>query len=376
MQYRKFGNTGIKISTLGFGAMRLPEKEINGQWFIDEDLALPLLMRAFELGVNYFDTAPYYLHKNSETTLGKALKSVRDKVYLSTKIPMENYKKKGDFRRCLEQSLTKMQTDYIDFYHFWGINKGTAEQINANDIMKEVLECKEQGLLRFMSFSFHDAPENIKFIIDNVPGLSSILCQYNLLDRSNEDMIDYARDKGLGTVIMGPVGGGRLSAPADLYKKLTGKESNATYELALRFVLGNQNVNCALSGMGSMQMLEQNVEIANKSSEITAEEWNQIAGAMEQLSKFNELYCTGCGYCQPCPSNINIPKIFQMYTYHNVYGLSEGAKGEWWWYKNNPENKGKTYDDCATCGQCEEKCPQKLKVISELEKVCTILDTL
>jgi len=224
MQYRKFGNTGIDISALGFGVMRLPEIQKGEDFYIDEDKSYPLLMRAYELGVNYFDSAPAYCHGNSEKAMGTALKGVRDKVYLSTKIPLGSvYKKKGDLRRNLEESLARIGTDYIDFYHFWGINKGTADEIIKDDIMAEVRECKEQGLLRFMSFSFHDAAENMQYIIDNVP-LSSVLCQYNLLDRSNEKMIEYAYGKGLGTAIMGPVGGGRLSPPTDLYEKLTAAE--------------------------------------------------------------------------------------------------------------------------------------------------------
>ncbi|MCL2634811.1 MAG: aldo/keto reductase [Oscillospiraceae bacterium] len=376
MQYRKFGNTGLDISALGFGCMRLPEIEKGGKHYIDEDLAFPMLMRAWELGVNYFDSAPYYCNKNSEYATGRALKSVRDKVYFSTKIPMEEYKEKGDLRRVLERSLEKMETDYIDFYHFWGINKNTADKIVKNDIMSEVRECQEQGLLRFMSFSFHDASENMKYIIDNVPGLASVLCQYNLLDRSNEDMIEYAHSKGVGTVIMGPVGGGRLSPPTDLYEKLAGKKSSATYEVAMRFVLGNPSVSCALAGMETMEMLEGNVKVANVAGEITADEWVQLGQAMEEVAKFRDLYCTGCKYCMPCPAGIDIPKLFEFYTHVNVYGLGEGIRGTYKWYKKNPWGEGKTFEHCTGCGVCETKCPQKLAVQKELERVCGVLENL
>ncbi|MDR0222096.1 MAG: aldo/keto reductase [Oscillospiraceae bacterium] len=376
MQYRKFGNTGAEISVLGFGCMRLPEIRKDDKSYIDEDLAMPMLMRAYELGINYFDSAPYYCNSNSESAMGRALKSVRDKIYLSTKIPMEKYEKKGDFRKQLENSLAKMETDYVDFYHFWGINKATADKINKNDIMSEVRECREQGLLRHISFSFHDAPESVKYIIDGVPGLESILCQYNLLDRSNEAMLEYAKEKGLGTAVMGPVGGGRLSPPTGLYEKLTGKKSSATYEVALRFVMGNPNISCALSGMETVEMLEKNVKIADIAGEITAEEWARLGEAMEEVAKFRDLYCTGCKYCMPCPAGIDIPKLFEFYTHVNVYGLGEGIKGSYKWYKKNPWGEGKTFAHCVDCGSCEKKCPQKLSIRKELERVCEVLENL
>lgn len=373
MLYRKFGSTGKEISSLGFGCMRLPEYEKDGQWFIDEDKAIPMLHHAYERGVNYFDTAPYYLHSNSEITVGKAMKDLRDKVMLSTKLPLDKVKEAGDYRRQLEISLKKMDTEYIDFYHFWGINKNSFdEKVMGLNLIDEALKAKEEGLIRHISFSFHDKPEYIKYIIDTSQVMETMLVQYNLLDRSNEEMIEYAAKKGLGVVIMGPVGGGRLSAPTDLYSKLTGKPSIATYELAFKFVLGNPNVSCALSGMQTMEMVDNNVNISSDESSFTEEEWVQLGEAVEQLKKFSDLYCTGCEYCQPCPKDIKIPRIFNMFTYHNVYGLKEHAKNE---MKRYIEDGGKTINDCINCGFCERKCPQHLQVRSLLNKVQAILTT-
>jgi predicted aldo/keto reductase-like oxidoreductase len=308
--------------------------------------------------------------------MGRALKSVRGKIYLSTKIPMGDYKQKGDFRRFLEQSLTKMETDYVDFYHFWGINKGTAEMIVRDDITADAQKCIDEGLIRHMSFSFHDESENMYYIIDNVPGLSSVLCQYNLLDRSNEKMMDYAKEKGLGVAVMGPVGGGRLSPPTDLYEKLTGKKSSATHEVAMRFVLGNKSVDCALSGMQSFEHLESNAAVANIASEITPDEWKQLGDAMEEVAKLRDLYCTGCKYCMPCPAGIDIPKLFEFYIHQHVYGLGEGIKGTYQWYKKNPWGEGKLFEHCTDCGACEGKCPQKLPIRKELKRVCEVLENL
>ena len=362
------------VSTLGFGCMRLPEIEINEKWYIDEEKALPLLFKAYEKGVNYFDSAPYYCHKNSEYAMGKALKSVRDKVMLTSKLPLDDVKKTSDMRKMLENSLKKIDTPYIDFYHFWGINKGSLEHIKKDQLFAEALKAKEEGLIKHISFSFHDAPENMIDIINAGEGiLETVLCQYNLLDRANENSIAYATSKGLGVAAMGPVAGGRLAAPTELYKKLTGKESMATYELALRFVLGNENISLALSGMQDMDMLEKNLAIADIDTYMTRDEWGKVGIAMEEIRKFSELYCTGCNYCQPCPENIIIPKIFNMYTYYNVYGLTSVAKSMLDEYKKDAK-AGALPEACIDCGQCEEKCPQHLKIRDELKRVVKVLE--
>ena len=200
--------------------------------------------------------------------------------------------------------------------------------------------------------------------------MESMLCQYNLLDRSNEEMIKYVNEKGLGTVAMGPVGGGRLAAPTDLYAKLTGKPSIATYELAFKFCLGNPNLNCALSGMQNLDMVQKNVKVSSDDTAFSASEWEQLGAAMEEIKKFSELYCTGCKYCQPCPVEINIPRIFEIWTYYNVYGLKDHAKNM---MKDYLHHGGKTFADCKQCGLCEKKCPQHLAIRENLEKVCRIL---
>ena len=130
--------------------------------------------------------------------------------------------------------------------------------------------------------------------------MESVLLQYNLLDRANEEMIQYAASKGLGVVVMGPVGGGRLAAPTELAQKL-GSGNLHTYELALRFVLGNPGVSCALSGMQNTTMVEQNAAVGSLENPMTEEQWRKVGEGLEDLKKFSELYCTGCGDCQPCP---------------------------------------------------------------------------
>lgn len=371
MNYRKFGNTGEQISALGFGCMRFPEYEKDGKMFVDTDKVDEMLAEAYAQGVNYFDTAPYYCNSNSEAALGHGVKDFRDKILLSTKFPLELAQKPGDYRRQLEKSLKNLGTDHIDFYHFWGMNKDKFDNIlMPQDLLKEAAQLKEEGLIRHISFSFHDDPSVIKHIIDTAENygvpMESMLVQYNLLDRSNEEMLKYAQSKGLGTVAMGPVGGGRLAAPTELYSKLTGNSSIPTYELAFKFVLGNLDLNCALSGMQTLEMVKANTALASNNNGFSEEEWEKLGASMEQLKKFSDLYCTGCRYCQPCPAGIEIPNLFNMYTYYNVYGLKDHAQKM---FNEYVEKGGSLHEACLDCGFCESKCPQHLKIHENLEKV-------
>jgi len=373
MRYRDYGQTG-QISVLGFGCMRLPEYEKDGAWHIDDEKCVPMLRRAAALGVNYFDTGYFYNHHNSEAAVGRALKPIRDQVLISTKIPLWEVTKRGDYRRWLERSLKELDTNYVDYFHFWSLDREKFdEKVVKLGLLDEARKAKEEGVIRHISFSFHDKAETIKHIIDHAEIMETMLVQYNLLDRSNEEMIAYAASKGLGVAAMGPVAGGKLAAPTQLYARMTGKDSIPTYELALKFVLGNPNVTCALSGMRTEEELLQNVALAGEEAPIGEEEWKRLGDSLEQLRRFSDLYCTGCGYCQPCPAGIDIPGIFSAYTFHNVYELHDHARHM---FGKLLEKEGKLFKDCTDCGVCEEKCPQKIAIRGELERVEAVLGKL
>ena len=371
MIYKPFGQTGIELSALGFGAMRLPMQGDH----VDDEKAIPLMQKAFAMGVNYVDTAPYYCNKDSERAVGLALKGWRDKVYLSTKNPTKD-SSGGKWRKNLEISLKTLDTEYIDFYHLWGIS---LEAFNAMDTpggpIEEAHKALEEGLIKHLCFSFHDKPENMFPIIDS-GYFSSVLCQYNLLDRSNEEAIAHAKEKGLGVIIMGPVGGGRLGAPSDVVKNMIDGDIKSTAEMALRFVLANPNVNIALSGMGDEKMLEENAQVASIGGQLSDAELEQVKVMLDENKRLMDLYCTGCNYCMPCPQGINIPHLFRLMNYHRVYKLTEYAKQEYKktmvpleerkddWYKE----QGLDASHCIACGACEKKCPQKLKIIDQLRE--------
>ena len=376
MQFREFGQTGMKVSTLGFGAMRLPMT--RGERHVDEQESIKVILRALELGVNYLDTAPYYCKRESERAVGKAIKAWSGtggpRPYVSTKNPIEDRTAKR-WRYWLDNSLKQLDVDYIDVYHMWSITwREYREKIDVKQgPLQEALKAKEEGLIRHIAFSLHDSAENLFRVIDT-DNFESMTVQYNLLNREHEAAIYHAHSKGMGVAIMGPVGGGRLISPAQDIEKMQPVGAMSTPELALRFVLSHPGVSIALSGMNTVQQIEENCATASTVSVLTAEEREQVQHALDELEGLTELYCTGCGYCMPCPHGVNIPANFEYLNYFRVYGLKDRARelyaklGE----EGNPVT-GLKAEDCQHCGACDDRCPQNIPIQERLEEVVRVL---
>jgi len=372
MERREFGKTGVKLARLGFGGMRLPiNKDETGHVSGIEESA-QIIRHAIDSGVNYIDSALYYCHGESEVAVGEAIKSYpRDQLYISTKNPTENACG-GCWRLRLELSLRKLQTPYIDFYHFWGLDWKTYRErvTNENGPLAAALKAKEEGLIKHISFSSHDKPAGVHRLIDTGE-FESMLVQYNLLDRQYEECLAHAHEAGLGTVAMGPVGGGRLGTPSEVISSATGCSSTA--EAALRFVFANPNLDVAISGMSSVQMVDENVATAARADYLSAEELARIDELVEQNKKLLDLPCTGCGYCTPCPQSVAIPAIFQMYQWHEAFDLKESARERYQGLGKGWEKKNKPATECVECGACEEKCPQKIAIMQKLKEVHAVL---
>ena len=382
MQYVDFGKTGVKVSRLGMGCMRLPEYKKDGKTVFDEDKSIALIHRAIELGVNYFDTAPYYCDGVSELLLGKALKGGRrEKVYVSTKNPIES-NSGDDYEKRLEASLKKLDMSYIDFYHFWGISlKDFLTSVKIQDgPLDRAIKLKEQGIIKHISFSFHDGDaglkegDNLIEILKQGEGiLETLLAQYNLMDRGKEQGIALAHEMGLGTVVMGPVGGGRLGSPTKAITDMLPDKRWSSAELALRFVLVNSNVNVALSGVSSIEQLEENARVADNTNPLSAEELGKLDAMVRENERLADLYCTGCQYCMPCPEGINIPEIFSFMNYHRVYQITDFAKAAYAEIGTLPWKMYKNASACSECGQCETKCPQSLPIREQLKETHRVL---
>ena len=366
MIYRQLGKTGIEVSALGFGAMRLPMVKIGGEEYVDIDKAVDVIRLAFEKGVNYVDCGFLYCAQESEVAVGKALKGWRDKVTVTTKATKMRMENPGDLRRMLEHQLQRMDVDYFDFYCFHGIGFENFHELDKKTgWIKDMMKAKEQGLAKRIGFSFHDEPECMKKLVD-LGYFEMVTCQYNYLDQKNADSMAYANEKGLGVVVMGPAGGGRLAGLPDFLRDKDGIDTSSAAGLAIRFVLANPSVHIALSGMGSCDMVEENVAAA-EAGPLTESEKETLKGLLEETKKLADLYCTGCKYCMPCEQSVDIPARFEAMNYFKAYGLEEHAKKT---YKSirNRESGADDGGKCIECRECEEKCPQKIEIVKQLKE--------
>lgn len=365
MIYRELGRTGLKVSQLGFGAMRLPMIGEGEQATVDRELAVPMIHKAFEAGVNYIDTAVFYCNADSQRAVGDALKGWRDRIVVSTK--NHDYgEDEGVWWKNLEESLERLQVEYIDIYNHHGVNwDGYATNIEPR-VSKWMAKAKDQGLIKHICGSFHDNNEALIKIV-NTGYLETITLQYNMLDRQLEEGIALAHEKGIGVIVMGPVAGGRLGTNSEVLAQLIPSVKQVP-ELALRFVLANPNVTVALSGMSAMQQVEENVATASDPISLTDEDKAAIEEHLVRLRNMADLYCSGCGYCMPCASEVNIPFIFGTYNTARVYGLWDTARDSYAQLGKSEGIPGKGADECTQCGLCEDKCPQHLSIREELAK--------
>jgi uncharacterized protein len=365
MIYRVLGQTGLTVSQLGFGAMRLPMVGEGEARKVNRELAIPMIHRAFEAGVNYIDTAQGYCNSDSERVVGEALKGWRDRIIVSTKNNIYTTDEKL-WWTGLEQSLERLDVSCIDIYNHHGIRWARYEEFVAPVMSKWMQKAKDQGLVKHICCSFHDNNEALVKLVDT-GYVSSITLQYNMLDTQLEEGIAYAKEKGLGVVVMGPVGGGRLGMPNEALAAAHPGIARIP-ELALRFVLSNPNITMALSGMSTMQQVEENIATASDNVILSDEEKARIAEHLSRLKKMADLYCTGCGYCMPCPAEVAIPRIFGMYNQARVYGLWDHARRQYAGMIARAPRQGQPADKCTECGLCEPKCPQNIPIRKQLKE--------
>ncbi|MFW9787407.1 MAG: aldo/keto reductase [Candidatus Thorarchaeota archaeon] len=378
MQYRKLGKLDTKVSALGFGCMRLPTDEPGGK--IKRDVAIHLLRKGIDSGINYVDTAWTYHSGESEVVLGLALKDgFREKVTLVTKCPVgrKEFTKPEHFDEHLTEQLGRLNEEYLNFYLFHALNKKSYEEkVQGFNLIERAEKAKEEGRIRHLGFSFHDKPEVLKEIIDS-GHFDLMLVQYNIVDQVNHEMINYAGEKGLAVAIMGPVGGGRLAGkdmPDEMKQWLTpGRENFA--DLAFKFVLSNPNVSVALSGMGSEEMLNDNLSINSRDDydKMTEKERISIENIAARFKEMCDNICTQCKYCEPCPNEVSISFIFSALQRYQIYGDRESAKRYYSMIGKAPWAPGNNASACEECGECLEKCPQNIEIIEQLRSAREVL---
>ncbi|SKA72830.1 hypothetical protein SAMN05428976_10182 [Clostridium sp. USBA 49] len=377
MQYRKFGKFDFKVSSLGFGCMRLPY--LNGDdGNIDEKEAIRLIRYSIDNGVNYIDTAYPYHKGNSEIIVGKALKDgYRDKVNLATKCPVWLVEKYEDFHKYLDNQLEKLQTDHIDMYLLHALSKERWEKLKELNVFKFLEEAVISGKIKHPGFSFHDELPVFKEIVDSYDW-DFCQIQYNYMDtnyQAGTEGLKYAASKGMAVIIMEPLKGGKLAKNPpkevqDIWNKAPIKRSPADW--ALRWIWNHEEVTAILSGMGEIEQVIENINIAENSlpNSMNSYELNLVNEAKNMYNKLIKVDCTGCNYCMPCPFGVNIPKNFALYNESSMYN---DIKGYSFAYNNSLSKEAKA-NNCQECGLCETKCPQNISIREHLKEVHSTLN--
>ena len=372
MNYRKFGNTGVEISALGFGTMRLPTTDgVPLSANIDEKEAIRLIRHAIDSGVNYVDTAYPYHGRTSETLVGKALADgYREKVYLATKSPVVLIEAEEDFDRILDEQLQKLNTDHVDFYLLHALDKKKWETVKKFNLLDKMKKARDAGKIRFMGFSFHDDLELFKTIVDSFDQWDFCQIQFNYINTDYQaglEGLHYAAGKGLGVVIMEPLLGGALAAPSDALKNALSPEKSPV-EWALDYLWNQPEVSLLLSGMGEMQQVEDNLTYASRSSVgmLSEKEVAMLAHAKEVYDSSILVPCTRCSYCMPCPFGLNIPAIYQAY---NATSQSTMERAKALYATAAPEISA---IDCRKCRRCENVCPQHIPSSELMPKIAQV----
>jgi uncharacterized protein len=378
MKYRKFGSLDWKVSALGFGAMRLPVLD-NDSNKINEPLAIEMIRKAIDGGVNYVDTAYPYHGQHSEPLVGKALKDgYREKVRLATKMPSWLVKEEADFDRFLEIQMKRLDVDFIDFYLLHTLNEQNWQNYKKLDVFSWAEKKMSEGLFGHLCFSFHDEYPVFEKIVTGYDNWTMAQIQYNYMDtdyQAGTKGLKLAADKGLAVVVMEPLRGGRLAknpAPKpveEVWAKSVHDWTPAAW--AFHWVWDQPEVSTALSGMSTMQQVEENLETASQSAvgKLTEQDHELIEEVKKVYDSLAPIPCTQCEYCLPCPNGVAIPRIFAIYNEAVMYDEYGGSH----WAYNNQISPEARADNCIECGECEIACPQNIMIIDWLAKVHEVL---
>ncbi len=367
MEKRKLEKLGIETSLLGFGCMRFP---VTAEGKIDEPLAEEMMDRAIAAGVNYIDTAYPYHDGASEPFVGRVLKKYdRSSLYLATKLPCWKINTLEDVDKVFGEQLARLQTDYIDFYLMHALNKERFQKMQELGAIKRLEELRAEGKIRNLGFSFHDNYETFK----------KILCyrdwdfcqiQLNYMDTEEQAGLKGYRltaDKNVPVIVMEPVKGGSLAAFAEditgMFRSLDPEASVASF--ALRWVGSLPNVKVILSGMSTMEQVEDNLKTFADFKPLSEEEGRTIDRIVALINSRVRNGCTGCRYCMPCPAGVDIPGNFRVWNTYHMYQNYNMVKGSW----ERGLGDAKQAKNCVKCGKCEQVCPQKLHIREDLEKV-------
>jgi uncharacterized protein len=379
MLYRKMEKTGDELSVLGFGCMRLPQKSgTPGEGKIDEKRATAQIRYAIDQGVNYIDTAMPYHRGASEPFLGRILRDgYREKVRLATKLPPFLVRAFGDMDRLLATQLDKLGTDHIDYYLLHGLYRESWDKMKTMNALGFLEKAKADGRIVNAGFSFHGDLDTFKEIVDAYDW-SFCQIQYNFMDECNQagtEGLKYAASKGLGVVVMEPLRGGHLAGmvPREVESIWKGAEvKRSAAEWALRWVWNHPEVTVVLSGMNDEAHIQENIRIAGEAlpDSLTEKELALVSRVEAAYRKLTKAGCTGCRYCMPCPSGVDIPACFQAYDISHMFNGTRWARQTYMVFVSGALGSDPAYASmCKECGKCLEKCPQHLQIPELLKEV-------
>lgn len=377
MIYNTLGKTGLKVSRLGFGTMRLPTSQSNAD--IVESEATEMLIYGIENGVNLIDTAyPYHSATldgsgNSEIFLGKFFSEndYRDEVLISTKSPSWAIEKTSDFDYYLDEQLNKLQTDYIDIYLLHSLTVPDWTKVNNLGVLDFLDDCLSSGKVKHIGFSSHIEIDYLIEIVDEYPKWEVVLTQMNYLDeyyQSGVMGLDYLKQENIGSMVMEPLRGGRLvqNIPQEVQDLWNTSEVKRTpVEWALQYLWNRDDIDCVLSGMTSLEQVKENVRIASTEDIISDYDHELIREVARTYRTFLGNSCTRCGYCMPCPHGVD---IINCLTEYNIAHMMNDPKASAMQYFSLIDDDSRA-DSCVNCKECLPFCTQMLNIPEELQKV-------
>jgi len=370
MNYRtdKYGN---KLSVLGFGCMRF--KGTLGK--IDIAEAEKEIVKAVNEGVNYFDTA--YIYPGSEAALGEILEknNLRDKVYIATKLPHYMIKSREELDKLFSEELRRLRTDHIDYYLMHMLTDvDTWERLCNLGIKDWIREKQEKGQLCQIGFSYHGNTDMFIKVVDAYQW-DFCMIQYNYMDehsQAGKRGLKYANSKGLPVIIMEPLRGGKLvSRLPDKALKLFENHNikHTPAQWSFKWLWNQPEVTVVLSGMNTMEMVCDNINTASTSNvgDLTEDDESMLKEVVRAINEKMKVGCTGCGYCMPCPKNVDIPLAFSAYNRRFQEGKLP-ALIEYFMCTALRKNSTAA-SNCIGCGKCEKHCPQGIVIRKELANV-------
>ena len=374
MLYRK-DRQGQSISQLGFGCMRFSR---NGGG-IDMKKAEREILRAVELGINYFDTA--YIYPGSEVCLGEIVSKngLRDKIHIATKLPQYLIRDKAGIEKYFQEQLARLKTDHVDYYLMHMLTDIDAwHKLQELGIEKWIKEKKAIGSIKQIGFSFHG---NTQVFLKLLDAYDWDFCQiqYNYMDEVSQAGrigLQAAAKRKIPVIVMEPLRGGKLVnlLPREARSLIDAdSKGRSAADLAFSWLWDQPEVTCVLSGMNSLQMLEDNCRIASIAVPgcLSKDDFLLIDRVRSAIDAKLLVGCTGCGYCMPCPKGVDIPGTFRCYNETSTEGLGVGRHE---YFQAVALRKDEPFaTQCVACGRCEAHCPQHLPIIKELKKADKVL---